>query len=216
VSDRERRAKSAGKAQKDEASLVRHEEELELDTRTYESGSVRARKRVETEPVERVEPRSVEQADFERAPARAGDSGEIETLADGSVSIPLFEERLAVTKQLFVRERVIVRKRTVTEHERIRAELRKEHIEVEGPSGSGKASSHGRPATKHPSQRQSSATRATDEPTRDELYAQAQRLGIEGRSKMNKRQLAREVEGRRGGTKRKPAGAETNPSDVQT
>jgi hypothetical protein len=32
-----------------------------------------------------------------------------------------------------------------------------------------------------------------DGPTRDELYEQAKSLGVEGRSKMNKRQLARAV-----------------------
>jgi uncharacterized protein (TIGR02271 family) len=116
----------------DEASVVRHEEELELGTQTYEAGSVRARKRVETEHVEHVEPRSREYGDLERTPANESDSGEIETLDDGSISIPLLEERLVVSKELFVRERVIVRKRTVTEEHRIEAELRKEQIEVEG------------------------------------------------------------------------------------
>ena len=37
-------------------------------------------------------------------------------------------------------------------------------------------------------------TRTSDEPTKDELYAQAKRLGIEGRSKMNKAELKRAVE----------------------
>jgi uncharacterized protein (TIGR02271 family) len=114
------------------AATVRHEEELELDTQEYEVGAVRARKRIETERIDRTEPRSVEFGDVERAPAGQGDSGEIETLEDGSISIPLFEERLVITKQLVVRERVIVRKRTVTEQHRIEAELRKEQIEVEG------------------------------------------------------------------------------------
>jgi uncharacterized protein (TIGR02271 family) len=116
----------------EQASVVRHEEELELRTQTYEAGSIRARKRVESEQVERVEPRSVEHGDFERAGPNDGDSGQIETLEDGSISIPLFEERLVVSKELFVRERVILRKRTVTEQHRIEAELRKEQIEVEG------------------------------------------------------------------------------------
>jgi uncharacterized protein (TIGR02271 family) len=121
-----------GRVRDEEARVVRHEEELELATQEYEAGSLRARKRVETEQVEHVEPRSVEYGDVERAPASEGDSGEIETLEDGSISIPLFEERLVVSKELFVRERVIVRKRTVTEQHRIEAELRKEQIEVEG------------------------------------------------------------------------------------
>src|ERR687890_206802 len=35
--------------------------------------------------------------------------------------------------------------------------------------------------------------RSSESPTREELYEQAKRLGIEGRSKMNKAQLARAV-----------------------
>ena len=35
--------------------------------------------------------------------------------------------------------------------------------------------------------------RSSDSPTREELYEQAKQLGIEGRSKMNKSQLARAV-----------------------
>jgi uncharacterized protein (TIGR02271 family) len=128
----ERDDELGGRARGEAPGVVRHEEELELGTQEYEAGSVRARKRVESEQVERVEPRSVEYGDFERAPVNEGDSGEIETLEDGSISIPLFEERLVVSKELFVRERVILRKRTVTEQQRIEAELRKEQIEVEG------------------------------------------------------------------------------------
>jgi Protein of unknown function (DUF2795) len=40
--------------------------------------------------------------------------------------------------------------------------------------------------------------RSSDGPTRDELYEQARRFGIEGRSKMNKAQLARAVGRKRG------------------
>jgi uncharacterized protein (TIGR02271 family) len=119
------------------ATAVRHEEELEIGTRSHEAGSVRAQKRIDTDRVEHVEPRAIEYGDVERVPGADGDSGEIETLEDGSISIPLFEERLVVSKQLFVRERVIVRKRTVTEQQRIDAELRKERIVIERePEGS--------------------------------------------------------------------------------
>lgn len=123
-----------------EASLVRHEEEVQWGTQEVEAGSVRARKRVETEKVQRTEPRLVEYGDVERLPPGEHDSGEIETLEDGSISIPLLEERLVVTKQLFVRERVILRKRTVTEQHVVEAELRRERVDIEGdveePAGS--------------------------------------------------------------------------------
>ena len=115
-----------------DASLVRHEEELVVDTRPIEYGEVRARKRVERERLDEVFERQVEHADeLDRVPPDENDSGEIETLEDGSVSIPVFEERLVVRKEIVVRERVILRKRTVTEHQRVETELRKERVEIE-------------------------------------------------------------------------------------
>ena len=44
------------------------------------------------------------------------DSGEIEYLDDGGISVPLIEEELVVLKRKVVRERVIVRKNAQTEN----------------------------------------------------------------------------------------------------
>jgi uncharacterized protein (TIGR02271 family) len=119
-----------------DASLTRHEEELEVEKSSEQIGAVRARKKVETEKVEQRVPRDVEDADVERVPAAGEeDSGEIETLPDGSISVPLFEEQLVVTKRLVVRERIVIRKRTTTEIERIEATLRAEQIEIEEDLG---------------------------------------------------------------------------------
>ena len=115
--------------------VVRHEEELRVSMQAQEIGSVRARKHVETDRVEEIVPRQLEEADVERVAVSDGDSGEVETLPDGSVSIPLLEEELIITKRTVVRERIVIRKRTVTQHERIEAELRKERVEVEGDPG---------------------------------------------------------------------------------
>jgi uncharacterized protein (TIGR02271 family) len=75
----------------------------------------------------------------ERVPVAPDDSGKIETLPDGSISIPLFEEELVVTRRTVLRERVIIRKEEVTEWERVEAELRRETVRFETddvPSGS--------------------------------------------------------------------------------
>ena len=123
---------SSSDASAEGRSLVRHEEELQLGKTSERLGAVRARKRVETTRGEQVVPRSVEHVDeVDRVPVENGDSGEIETLPDGSVSIPILEEELVVTKRIVVRERVIVRKRTETEQRRVVAELRRERIELE-------------------------------------------------------------------------------------
>jgi uncharacterized protein (TIGR02271 family) len=111
--------------------LVRHEQELEVDVVEEPIGRVRARKRVEARDVSEDVEREFEDAEVSREPAAAGDSGEIETLPDGSVSIPLFEEELVVTKRLVVRERLVIRKRRLVETERVEATLRSERIEVE-------------------------------------------------------------------------------------
>ena len=78
-----------------------------------------------------VVPVGTEYADMERQAVLEGDSGEVEVLADGSVSIPVFEEELVIEKRLVVRERVIVRKHTVTEDRRVEADLRRERVEIE-------------------------------------------------------------------------------------
>ncbi len=62
-------------------------------------------------------------------------------------------------------------------------------------------------------QRGSSGDQARDERTRDELYAEARRLGIEGRSKMNKRELARALDEQGGGPSSRAGRA--NPIEVQ-
>ena len=115
---------------RDGHDVIRSEEALRIDTESHPVGRAHVRKHVETEGVSEVVPRGVEHADFERAPVNEGDSGEIETLPDGSVSIPVFEEELVIEKRLVVRERVIVRKHTVVEEEQVEADLRRERVEV--------------------------------------------------------------------------------------
>ena len=120
----------------DGRSVVRHEEELDVRTESETYGVVRARKRVDSERVVEDFDREIEYADeLDRVAVSEGDSGEVETLPDGSVSIPLFEERLVVRKELVVRERVILRKRTLTEREHVEAELRREHVDIDVPDG---------------------------------------------------------------------------------
>ena len=115
--------------------LTRHEEELRVDRVLERAGAVRLRKRVDSEHTEQEAERSVERAELERVPVEGEDSGLVETLADGSVSVPVFEEELVVTKRLVVRERVIVRKETKIESQSVGTEVRREHVEVEADPG---------------------------------------------------------------------------------
>ena len=115
--------------------VVRHEEELRIEPREREAGAVRVRTNVDSGTVTELVDRDVEDGVIDRRPALEDDSGEVEVLEDGSVSIPLLEEELVVTKRLVVRERIIVRKERHSEPERIEAELRRERVEAitEGP-----------------------------------------------------------------------------------
>ena len=112
-------------------SLVRHEEEASVTAEMVPVGVVRARKHVEVESVEEVVPRDIEHADVERVAPNPNDTGEIETLPDGSVSVPILEEELVITKRKVVRERMIIRKRVVTEQHQVEARLRRERVEIE-------------------------------------------------------------------------------------
>ena len=124
--------RASGERSDDSTELVRHEEELEVGKDVREVGAVRARKTVEARSVTETVPRQTEHfEDVERLPPAEHDSGEVETLPDGSVSIPILEEELVVTKRVVVRERVLIRKRTEIEHERVQAELRKERLEID-------------------------------------------------------------------------------------
>jgi hypothetical protein len=65
------------------------------------------------------------------------------------------------------------------------------------------------------SQSRSRTRRASDEPTKEELYEQAKKLDIEGRSKMNKPELARAVSRRGGKATVRSSSAKASPVEVQ-
>ena len=115
------------------ADVTVSEERLQVGTEREQVGSARAVKHVDVEQAEARVERGTEHADLERSVVDDvdADSGEVETLPDGSISIPVFEEQLVITKRLVVRERVIVRKHTVYEEQVVSADLRRERLEVE-------------------------------------------------------------------------------------
>jgi uncharacterized protein (TIGR02271 family) len=114
----------------EDATVQLSEEQLRVGTERTASGAVRARKHVDTETVHRTVPRGVEHADVDRVGVVGEDSGQVETLPDGSLSIPVFEEQLVVEKRMVVRERIVVRKHTVFEEHEVTADLRRERLEV--------------------------------------------------------------------------------------
>lgn len=118
----------------DVTGVIRREEELTVETSAREAGRLGLRKVVDVERAATVVPVGTEHADVERYPVAEADSGEVEVLPDGSISIPVFQEELVIETRLVVRERVIVRKHTVTEDRLVEADLRRERVEVEADS----------------------------------------------------------------------------------
>jgi uncharacterized protein (TIGR02271 family) len=113
------------------SEMVRSEERLDVDVERRPAAKVTARKVVDSVPVEEVVPVEIEHADVERLPAGADDSGQVETLPDGSISVPVLEEELVIEKRMVVRERVIIRKRRDTEQRQVTADLARERVEVD-------------------------------------------------------------------------------------
>ena len=115
--------------------LIVSAERLVVGTQQAAVGTVRAHKRVHTEHVSQTVELTRDTAEMARVAAREGDSGQVETLVDGSISIPLFEERVVVEKQVVLAGRVVLRKHTVTTDQTVEADLRSERVEIETDPG---------------------------------------------------------------------------------
>jgi stress response protein YsnF len=114
----------------DEASVTRSEEELQVGKRATEAGQARLRKWVETEPAEvdvelRQETARVTREQIDQ-PVDEGELGEDE------VEMTLQKEEPVVQKQTVAKERVGLEKDVDVERKKVRDEVRKERVEVEG------------------------------------------------------------------------------------
>lgn len=114
-----------------EVSVVRYEERLVAGAVEREVGKVRIRKVLEDVVFDESIPYAVEHAEIERVAPNLDDSGDIETLPDGTVSIPVLEEQLVIEKRLVVTERLLVRKRVETREQRVTADLQREVVSVD-------------------------------------------------------------------------------------
>ena len=137
VADRDRNAvdqdrRDVAATAGDEASVVRHEERLNVGTQEREAGHARLRKYVVTDhetvdvPVEREEV-TVERTPINDTNARV-DNG---TIGEEEVVVTLHEERPVVQKEAVAVEEVALNKQTVQETQRVEADVRKEQVDVE-------------------------------------------------------------------------------------
>jgi uncharacterized protein (TIGR02271 family) len=120
----------ARQTSKDEQSVTRAEEEVEVGKRPVETGSARLRKWVETEPVALdVELKhEVARVTRERIDEPAGEH----EFGEDEVEMPLHGEKPVVQKQAVAKERVGLQKDVEREQQTVKDEVRKERVEIEG------------------------------------------------------------------------------------
>ncbi|SDZ21278.1 conserved domain-containing protein, partial [Geodermatophilus africanus] len=114
------------------------EERLNVGTRSEEVGRARLRKYVVTENVSETVPVSREEVRVEREPitdANVGNAMDGPAISEEEHEVTLRAERPVVEKEAVPVERIRLDKETVTDQERVSADVRKEEIEVDGGTG---------------------------------------------------------------------------------
>jgi uncharacterized protein (TIGR02271 family) len=115
-------------------AMTRSEEQLRVGTETREAGRARLRKHVVTEQQQVTVPVSREEVTLEREPitdANRGDAYDGPAISEEEHEVVLHAERPVVDTEAVAVERVRLGKETVTEHENVRGEVRKEEIELD-------------------------------------------------------------------------------------
>jgi uncharacterized protein (TIGR02271 family) len=116
-------------------AMTRSEEELDVGVRSRESGRVRLRKYIVTEPMERTVQVQREEVRLEREPIT--DANRDAAMAGGDLTeeeheVTLHSEEPVVEKRVVPKERVRLDRDTVSEEAQVDEQLRKERIETEG------------------------------------------------------------------------------------
>jgi uncharacterized protein (TIGR02271 family) len=116
-------------------AMTRSEEQLNVGTERREAGRARLRKYVVSENVTQTVPVSREEVRIEREPitdANRGDALSGPDISEEEHEVTIHEERPVVEKETVPVERVRLDKETVTDHETVSEEVRKEQIETDG------------------------------------------------------------------------------------
>ena len=115
---------------REEGTVTRSEEELEVGKRDVDAGRARLRKRVETEPVQMDVDLHRETARVTRERIDEPTSGA--EIDEDEVEVRLRAEEPMVSKQTVAKERVGLEKDVEVERRTVADEVRKERVEVEG------------------------------------------------------------------------------------
>ncbi len=114
----------------EEHRMTLEEEELLIDKQKRQTGEVAIKKEVTTEQRTVTVPVTREEVTVERT-AGPGTPGTGELKAD-EIRVPVYEERVEVSKRPVVREEVRVRKEERTEPQKVSETIRKERADVKG------------------------------------------------------------------------------------
>ena len=120
---------------RDEIRIQRQEEELRAGVREREAGQVGVRKTVRTERERIAVPKKREEVSVDRVPVNDGTPGEI---GEGEVAMPVVEEEVVVDKRAVVKEEIRVKKDVVQDEEIVEEDVRKEEIDIDDTSGTGR------------------------------------------------------------------------------
>jgi uncharacterized protein (TIGR02271 family) len=129
-----------------DSAMTRSEEQLRVGTSTEARGRARLRKYVVTENVTQTVPVSREEVRLEREPitdANIGDATSGPAISEEEHEVVLHEERVVVQKEAVPVERVRLDKETVTDHEQVTEQVRKEQIELDGDTDTIAGRDHG-------------------------------------------------------------------------
>jgi uncharacterized protein (TIGR02271 family) len=123
-------AQERSQAQPNEGWVDRREERLQVGKESYETGHVRLRRYVDSEPVETTVRLSHEEFDVERMPVNASEPvrGDVNKVQQ---EITLHGERAVMHKETVPVERVRLVAKNVEEDKTFRDEIRRERIEIE-------------------------------------------------------------------------------------
>ncbi|GAA3383799.1 PRC and DUF2382 domain-containing protein [Cryptosporangium minutisporangium] len=117
-------------------AMTRSEERMRVGTRSEETGRVRLRKYVVTEHVQQTVPVSHEEVRLEREPITAANRDAALSgpeITESEHEVVLHAERPVVRTETVPVERVRLAKEKVTDTETVHGEVRKEHIDYDGP-----------------------------------------------------------------------------------
>ena len=116
----------------DEAAVTLSEERMQVGTQSQEAGRARLRKYTTTETETVSVPVTKEKLVVERNPVAGERTAAPITDTDQVEEVTLREERAVVAKETVAVEEVRIGKEQVTEHEQVSAEVRKEHVDIDG------------------------------------------------------------------------------------